>query len=57
MHNNSNSLPLAVLILGGAFLGYVAAYILGHFLAAFAWIAGPILGALWGWSQYKKPLR
>ncbi len=57
MHNNSNGLPLAVLILGGAFLGYVAAYILVHFLAAFAWIAGPILGALWGWSQYKKPLR
>jgi hypothetical protein len=57
MHKNSNSLPLPVLVIGGAVLGYLAAWVLVHVLASLAWIVGPILGILWGLSLYKKPIR
>lgn len=54
---NAKSLPLPVLVIGGAVLGYLAAWLLVHVLAAFAWIVGPLLGVLWGLSMYKRPVR
>jgi len=54
---NSNSLPLPVLVIGGAVLGYVVIYLLLHLLSGLALIAGPLLGALWGLSLYKRPAR
>jgi hypothetical protein len=53
MHKNFNSLPLPVLVIGGAVLGLAAAYLVVNLLAGMAWIAGPIIGALWGLSLYK----
>lgn len=57
MHDNKNSLPLPMLIIGGALLGFLAAYLFTNLLAGIVWIAAPIIGALWGLSYYKKPLK
>ncbi len=54
---NSNSLPLPVLVIGGAVLGFVAAWLLVHLVSSLALIVGPLLGALWGLSSYKRPVR
>lgn len=57
MHDNKTSLPLPVLAIGGALVGFLAAYLITHVLVGIMWIAAPIVGALWGLSYYKKPLK
>ena len=48
------SLPLPVLVIGGAILGYIVVFLALALLKSLAWIIGPILGALWGYSLYKR---
>lgn len=54
---NSKSLPLPVLVVGGAVVGFVAAWLLVHLLSSVALFVGPIIGILWGLSLYKRPPR
>ena len=49
-----NSLPLPVLIIGGAVAGYVVTWVMLTLLNNLAFIIGPILGALWGLSLYNR---
>ena len=48
------SLPLPVLVIGGAILGYVVVLLALTVLKSLALFIGPILGALWGFSLYTK---
>ncbi len=48
------ALPLAVWVLGGAVLGYIVVFLALTLLKSLAIIIGPILGALWGYSLYKR---
>ncbi len=52
-----NSLPLPVLVIGGAVLGFVGAMLLLALAKSLALIVGPLLGAIWGLSLYKRPVR
>ncbi len=48
------SLPLAVWVLGGAVLGYIVVFLALTLLKSLAVVIGPVLGALWGYSLYKR---
>ncbi len=48
------SLPLAVWVLGGAVLGYIVVFLALTLLKSLAVVIGPILGALWGYSLYRR---
>ncbi len=48
------SLPLPVLVIGGAVLGYIVVFLALALLKSLAIVIGPILGALWGYSLYMR---
>lgn len=49
------SLPLPVLVIGGAILGYIVLFLALALLKNLAFLIGPIIGGLWGYSLYRKP--
>ncbi len=48
------SLPLPVLVIGGAIVGYLVLFLAFSLLKSLVVIIGPVLGGLWGYSLYRR---
>ena len=48
------SLPLPVLVIGGAVLGYIVLFLALALLKNLAFLIGPVLGGLWGYSLHRR---